>query len=141
MPLPKDPQRVEEWKRKIGFSKMLTEKYPPYEIQLEGTIDSNVAKIEPTEKNPKKYKMPTVKIKKKKYQIPELDSKQLIESHARIHVIFSEKPKEWKIEDITSIHTLIVLEMEKRHFKHLQLDDMDKWEEEVFMCQETAIQK
>jgi len=141
MPLPKDPERVEEWKRKIGFSKLNTEKHPPYEIQLEGTIDSNIAKIEPIEKNPTKYKMPCVKIKKKKYQIPELSNSQLLEAHAKIHVIFSEKPEEWKMEDITNIHTYIVLELEKRHFKHLKIDDMDEWEEKVSLCQEEIMEQ
>jgi len=42
MPLPKDPQRVEEWKRKIGFSRMITEKYPPYEIQLNKDIGRKI---------------------------------------------------------------------------------------------------
>jgi hypothetical protein len=52
MPLPKDPSKVDDYKRRIGLSRMMTEFRPPFEVQLES--DTEIADFESLSKKERK---------------------------------------------------------------------------------------
>ena len=34
MPLPKDPDKIDDYKRRIGFTRMINNIFPPYEVEM-----------------------------------------------------------------------------------------------------------
>jgi len=129
MPLPKDIEKIEDWKRKIGFRELVS-KQTPYFIENAGTVSSDVAKFEPTEINPvKKGIVPN-----------DLTNKELIFYHGKMHVFYKERPHNWSKEDIVNLHTLIVKEMEKRNLTHKNYDDLDEVSKE-FLSYESELIK
>jgi hypothetical protein len=101
MPLPKDPDKVKEWKRNISFGMMKSKR--TYEVELS---------------------MPTIKINKIKTDIKDMTDEQLILAHSKIHVINNEQTK-LKEDDIKNLHGSIIDEYEKRNLRHVPIDKLD----------------
>lgn len=99
MPQPKDPTKVEEWKRKIGFSELQSKK--------EFQVLAPEIKVESLKKTKKKS---------------EFTNKELIGYHAKLHAAYRLSKKDEFIE----YHNAIVYELMNRNFVHNKYDDLDK---------------
>lgn len=56
----------------------------------------------------------------------DLNNKELLLAHAKLHAMFKHKPHNWSLEDIVNLHVLVQKEMERRNMKHIDYDDLDK---------------
>ena len=106
MPLPKDPAKIEEWKRKIAFKEMSFKKNPYY---IEESIKMTIKNIVPEE----------------------LSSKELFYFHAQNHVFFKSMPENLNLEDVVGSHLDIIKEFEKRRFMHKSKDELDDITDEI----------
>lgn len=98
MPLPKDPKKAKEWKRKVGYKTMLGKK-----------------------RSLKLIDQPTIKIKKN-MTFEELEERDLLRVHAKLHQVFFEPPRFWNVEDVIRQHNNVAKEIEKRKLIHPSYD-------------------
>jgi hypothetical protein len=111
MPQPKDPNKIDEWKRKIGLSELQSKK--------DFSIQNPEIKIETLKKGKKKS---------------EFNDKELIGYHAKLHAAYRLLKKEEFIE----YHNIILYELLNRNFSHNKYDELDKKTDEFLMKHEVC---
>lgn len=102
MPLPNDPTKVEDWKRRISRSVRMT-KQSQKEFVLEEKLDINTD-----------------------VDLSSLSNKQLIMLHVKLHAYYKNRTSNQREKTITELHTDLVKELEKRKLRHPFYDNLDK---------------
>jgi len=100
MPLPKN--NIDEWKRDIGFRKLLNDSYG--EEMSKGIV---------------------IKIDKTAVEIGKMTDGQLVEVHSKLHAIRFDMPSSLKEKDVGNLHGSIAVEYSKRCIKHPKIDELD----------------
>jgi len=108
MPRPKDPKRVEEWKRKIGEQSVLAKKRGLQVVSSTAETLSNTIKI------------------KKDMDLANFTENNILQVHGKLHIGYKYLPTGWSVEDIVSLHSNVVSEMSKKNLKHISYDDLDE---------------
>lgn len=107
MPLPKDPKKVKEWKRRVGLKTMLG-RSTQYGLRV----------VSP----------PTIKIQKD-MNLDELSNVDIIHVHAKLHMAYVDPPRGWDTEELVNLHSALIKKMKERSIKHTttnnDLDDIE----------------
>jgi hypothetical protein len=107
MPLPKN-QNPDEWKRKIAMKTFVAKK-------------NNLSVVESAKTDSERV---SLKIEKN-MEFSDIETKNIILIHAKLHNSIKSPPEGWSFDDIFSLHSKVVSELRGRKLNHVSYDYLD----------------